>query len=149
MVLKGHVYILNISDQYSLLLLYQCCNQGTGDVLPWTQSQGGAGGPTARNGGARGTWWPDRSTANAMCTVAETVQESLWKSPHPSPPPLLQPVVVVVVGLSKLPISLLLRPWQPWLVGPILLFQDHPLPLISFTSVKGKNFLVFLWLSLL
>jgi hypothetical protein len=72
-----------------------------------------------------------------MCTVAETVQESLWKSPHPSPPPL-QPVVV---GLSKPPIPpLLLRPWQAaWLVGPISLFQDHPLPLISFTLVKGKK----------
>lgn len=63
-------------------VLHQCCNQGIGAEEPWIPSQGGAGEPTARSGGARGTWWPAKSTVNATCTVEETVQESLWNFPH-------------------------------------------------------------------
>ena len=96
----------------------------------------------ARSGGARGTWCPATSTASATCTGAATVQESLWKSPHP---PLLAVVVVVLVVLaaaavegSSKPTSTLVA--SPYLVGPILIFQGLPLPLISFISVKGNIF---------
>uniref|UniRef100_A0A453QGE3 Uncharacterized protein n=1 Tax=Aegilops tauschii subsp. strangulata TaxID=200361 RepID=A0A453QGE3_AEGTS len=43
-----------------------------------TRSHGGAGAPTARSGGAPRRRTPTPSTASATCTVAATVQESLW-----------------------------------------------------------------------
>ena len=44
----------------------------------WTRSQVDAGGLTARNGGAPKTPTRTPSTVSATCTVAATVQESLW-----------------------------------------------------------------------
>lgn len=44
----------------------------------WTRSQVDAGGLTARNGGAPKTPTQTPSTVSATCTVAATVQESLW-----------------------------------------------------------------------
>jgi len=51
----------------------------------WTRSRGGAAAPTARSGGAPRRRTPTPSTASATCTVAATVQESLW---NPRPPRL-------------------------------------------------------------
>lgn len=59
-----------------------------------TRSRGGAAAPTARNGGARRTRTRTPSTASATCTVAATVQESLWKlsrQPLSLNPPRLPP----------------------------------------------------------
>lgn len=104
-------------------LLVQCYNQGIGEEQPWIQSLAVVGEPTAKSGGARGTWWPDKSTVSATCIVVETVQESLWNYPH-------QLVPVVVVDL------LLLHP--PFLHSLLLLPHSNPL-LISFTLMNGNN----------
>ena len=44
----------------------------------WTQSRDDAGEPMARSGGAPKTPTRTLSTVSATCTVAATVQESLW-----------------------------------------------------------------------
>jgi len=44
----------------------------------WIRSQVDAGGPTARSGGAPKMHTRAPSTVSATCTVAATVQESLW-----------------------------------------------------------------------
>lgn len=74
----------------------QCFNRGTGGERPWIRNRVGAGGQMARSGGAQETWWLVKSTVSAICIVAETVQESLWKSPRPPAP---APAPAVVEGL--------------------------------------------------
>ena len=44
----------------------------------WTQSQGDAGGLMGKSGGAQKKHTLTRSTVSDTCTVAATVQESLW-----------------------------------------------------------------------
>lgn len=123
----------------------QCCNQGTGDVGQWIQSQGGAGGQMARSGDAQGTWWPGTSIASATCTVAATVQESMWKSPHPPPLLLLglfsKPITAPLIIIILLQLLLLLHPLLKWLMPLLLLFPRLRLPLIFFSSIKGNPLL--------
>ncbi|KAL0674062.1 hypothetical protein Bca4012_002043 [Brassica carinata] len=73
----------------------------------WILSQGDAGERMVRSGDVQGTSSLATSTASATCTVAATVQESLWKLP-PSmlPPPL------------------------PWLPHPQRHRHQHHLPLL-------------------
>lgn len=120
-------------------LMCQCCNPGTGEEGPWILSRPGAGGQMARNGGAPGTWWLVRSTASVTCTVDETVQESLWKSPQPPPLSVAEEEEEGLLLLPPAHLLLLRLRWEVGRrVGPILLFLVHPLPLICSGSTKGK-----------
>lgn len=112
----------------------------------------------ARNGGAQGMWWLARNIANATCTVAATVQESLWKFPHPPPPTVLVEVMEELLVVAAVPQRL--KPLYPlllrcWPVGSISIVLG--LPLISTNSITGiifilritqnmkRNFFVFVW----
>ena len=95
---------------FKMTLDIQYYKQGIGAEPPWIQSQVGAGEPTAKNGVAQETWSPGRSTVSAICTVAVTVQESLWKLPrlNPPPPPPPPPPYPAAVVLSVLTLTVLL-----------------------------------------
>jgi hypothetical protein len=79
-----------------------------------------------RNGGAPETWWQGTSIASATCTVAATVQESLWKIPH-----LQYPLtsLALVLEVRVVPHQLLLsiaaphQPYQRWSMR--LIFRIH------------------------
>lgn len=133
------------------MYMYTCdqrCNRGTGEGGQWIQSQGGAGGQMAKSGGAQGTWWRGTSIASATCTVAATVQESMWKSPHPPPllllgllsKPLAAPLIIIII-IFLLQLLLLLHPLLKWLTPLLLLFPRLRLPLIFFSSIKGNPLL--------
>lgn len=102
----------------------------------------------ARSGGAQGTWWRGTSIASATCTVAATVQESMWKSPHPPPllllgllsKPLAAPLIIIII-IFLLQLLLLLHPLLKWLTPLLLLFPRLRLPLIFFSSIKGNPLL--------
>jgi hypothetical protein len=86
-------HITSLTD----LVLCVCGLQlGTGPTSArrWTRSLGAAGVRTARSGGAPRRPLRTPSTANATCTAAAAVQESLWKrssSPHRYPSPRHRP----------------------------------------------------------
>ncbi|URE25046.1 QLQ [Musa troglodytarum] len=89
-------------DHYS----YPSCLMGYGACAwtigtSWCRCQGGAGGPTAKSGGAPETSSPTRSTASATCTGAATVQESPWKRELPPPSPPLPPSSVAAACLRQ------------------------------------------------
>lgn len=94
----------------------------------------------ARNGGAQGMWWLARNIANATCTVAATVQESLWKFPHPPPPTVSVEVMVELLVVAAVPQRL--KPLYPlllrcWPVGSISIILG--LPLISTNSITDPR----------
>lgn len=123
----------------------QWCNQGIGGEEPWIRSRAGAGGPTGRNGGARGMWWRGISTVSATCTEAATVQESLWKTPRPPPPP-----PTAVVKPSRLISPILGKEWPVVVAAAAPLtshLQRHLLAPRIFTSIRGIQFLNHLRIS--
>lgn len=81
-------------------LSIQCYKQGIGAKPPWIRSLAGAVEPTAKNGVALEMWSPARNIVSATCTVAVTVQESLWKPPQITLPPLQAAAAAAAVALS-------------------------------------------------
>jgi hypothetical protein len=73
-------------------------------VVTWIPSQGDVAGQMERNGGARGTLFPIKSTVNDILTEAAIVQESLWKAK--------------MATILMLPPLLLLLPLLPLLLCP-------------------------------
>lgn len=86
-----------------------------------------------RNGGAQEMWWLGRSTANATCTVAETVQESLWKTTQLTPiPVMVVPANCVVESTKPATPPRLLNTWEQWLP----LAAEAPLPLLRLLGLR-------------
>lgn len=119
-------------------LFVQCYKQGIGAEPPWIRNLVGAGEPTAKNGVALEMWSPARNIVSATCTVAVTVQESLWKPPQITPPPLQAAAAAVVLSVPAPTVAVVVDLFWLWKVGIISPCVNKPHPLIFSLSIKGQ-----------
>lgn len=116
--------------------------QGIWGGRRWILSQGDAGERMARSGDVQGTSSLATSIASATCTVAATVQESLWKLPPSMPPPPLPWLPQLHPRQHRLLLLLVAVVVRKWVKEDLLLSSSLALPILHLnfsTLVEGNN----------